>query len=294
MLPEKSLLRSDSVSMNYFTRSSIAQLVVIMVKLAPLRMLVTISLKGMFLVCQVSAVWIMISWVAGSVLPAAESVLGASTESWLYPVLAGTLLIFAAVCSCAGRAVSLTGIKKVEYFILNNTKSDQLLVGDFRNLTKLLLAVTDSLVPMCFILAVILAWVIVIPTLALPLAGLGLGILIFFRRSTKFSASQFKPGTRTASLKEYVGSDEHEKFYKILMLPQYIAVVSYTFMAVALVIVVISIRSLASSNIELGLLPIASAVAILQFRAFIGLLVKFGAYTRNAAKIASLINSIHN
>ncbi|MDI3323039.1 hypothetical protein QKW35_01505 [Pontibacterium granulatum] len=277
--------------MKKFLHSNVAYLVMLMVMQAPFRVLAAVLCKAAFIILQVSAIWIMIIWVRGSMLPLAQQIVGAEPGSLLYPILSGGLLIGAACSSCLARSLGLGGVKKVEQLVMAETSGKQLHVGDYRNLAKLLLAVIDSFVPLAFIMLVILVWIYTVPALMLPLAGVLLIILFFFRQGARFSARYFKLSSERLDPESYVGSEEQQRFYRTLMLPQYITVGSYIFIAAALVAVVVSIKTLSAGDVELGLLPIASALAVVQFRSFVGLLVRFGAYSRNVSKIVALIRA---
>lgn len=248
-----------------------------------------VAFKGLFILFQVSAIWIMISWVSGAMLPLVKGLLHLNDSSYVYLSIGWALLVFSSVAAFFSRWLALNGIKKLERYVSEKIKGKGLVVSDYRNLTKMMLGLIDAFVPAIFIGVVLAAWLIQMPELLLPFIVLVILVGLFFRKGVRFSASKFKRAGGRIDPKRYIGSDDHQHFYQILMVSQYISLAIYTLIATSIVAALIFIQTFSESLLSLGILPIATAVAILQLKSFVGLLVRLGAYASNASRIAQLV-----
>jgi len=278
------------VLMKKLLNTKVAVLVRLMLKLTPIQLFIALLLKACFISLQVAAIWLMISWVGGKPLPLVQTLVAHDPSSYIYLAISACALILASVFSFGARWVTLRCVKRAETYVFHRAgKKGGLLASDFRNLSKFLMSIIDAFMPMAFIVSVVIAWIIVVPAALLPLAAVAFFIVFSFKKAVVFSERTFRPGKRVAAPQEYIGSVEHQKFYRILMVPQYISLVTYILIAVGMVIVLASVKQLETESFELGFLPVASALALLQFKSFAVLLVRYGAYYGNAAKVVALL-----
>lgn len=278
--------------MTKFLNISIIYLLRLMLRLASVSVAGAVVFKGIFLLLQISAIWMMISWISGAMLPVAKELVRLNDSSYVYLAIAWGMLISASASAFFSRWLALRSIKKLEQYVCEKTEGKGLMVSDYRNLTKIMLGLIDAFVPLIFIVGVLGAWLIVIPELMLPFVVLVILVGLFFRKGIHFSAARFKGTGRRIDPEKYIGSNEHQNFYQILMVSQYISLATYTLIATGIVVALILIQSFSENLQTLGLLPVATAIALLQFKSFVSLLVRLGAYSGNASRVAQLIKSL--
>ncbi len=264
----------------------------LMFRLAHTGVIGAIIFKGVFILLQVIAVWMMISWISGSMLPAVKDIVQLDDSSYVYLAIAWLVMVSSSVSAFFSRWLALRSIRRLEIHIFELTQGSGLVVSDYRNLSKVMLAITDAFVPIIFICGVSLVWLVKIPELMLPFMVLVILLALFFRKVVRFSAFTFKNKGRRVKPEEYIGSNEHQNFYQILMVSQYISLAIYTLIATGIVATLVLIHSFSNNLLNLGLLPVATALALLQFKSFVSLLVRLGAYASNASRVARLVISL--
>lgn len=253
------------------------------------RVLGALAFKLYFILFQVASVWVIISWLNGSVIDVVQQLVGQDVTSFIYPLLASASLILAALCGFAARALGISSIKKVEVYVSKEVVAGNLLASDYRNMCKLLLALIEALVPALFIISVAFSWVFFYPILLVPIISLVALVLFVFVKGVRLSEGNFSTNGKRTKPEDYIGSDEYKRFYRVLMVPQYFSIIIYILMSVGILGVAYSIRNFSFDEFDLSILPIVSALALLQLKSFIGLLVRFGAYYRNAKKALLLM-----
>ncbi len=273
--------------------TKLAVLAMLVVRLVPIRLFVALLLKGGFIAMQILAIWLVTSWIGGHPLPLARGVVTQEATSYSYLIIGAAALIVAAMLAFLSKILILRSVRCIEAHIYGRLpQKSGLESSDFRNLSKLLVSTMDAFMPAVFIISIAAIWVFIAPLVLIPVVGVGILVMILFRKAVGFSARAFQNNSRRiAVLDDYIGSLEHKKFYRTLMVPQYITLVSYVLIALGIVAILISVRELKSSTTDLGLLPIASALALLQFRSFVVFLVRYGAYYRSVEKVVSVLNN---
>lgn len=252
---------------------------------------IALCFKSAFLLIQVIAIWTILGWMRGSVPEIISMFLGIESASYVYPVFAGLLLIFSSVCSFVSKLIAISAVKRLEFRLFNEISHNPPPASDWRNLAKLLLSLTDSLMPLGIILAIIGFWLYFIPVL-MPLVIIAVLIIALFQvRGIRFSKNTFLMPRVRAKPEEYIGSDDYLRFYKLLMVPQYVTFGTYILVAVTIAGVAILIKSHSATVLRLGLLPLATALSILQLKSFIGLTVRWGVYAGSASAIDEAISS---
>ena len=276
--------------MKKFLNNSLLSLLKHIILKAPLYVITAVGFKGLFLLFQVSSIWIMVSWVNGTMLPVLKDIIQFNDSSYVYLAIGWFLLISASISSLLSRWLALRGVGKLEQYVGGRVEGSAILVADYRNLTKVMLGVIDAIVPFVFITGVLIAWLIIQPGLVFPIITLVILVGFLFRKGVGFSAARFKNRGERVKPEEYLGSSQHKNFYQILMVSQYISLTVYALIATGIVGVLVIIESLGSLH-TIGLLPVATAIALLQFKSFVGLLVRLGAYIGSVSKVAKLIKS---
>jgi hypothetical protein len=257
---------------------------------APVDVISAVGFKGLFLLFQISSIWIMISWVSGNMLPAVKGIIQLNDSSYVYLAVGWLLLIAASASSLLSRWLALRGVGKLEQYVGDRAGGSVILVSDYRNLTKVMLGVIDAIVPFVFITCVLVAWIIVQPGLIFPIVMLVILVGFLFRKGIVFSAEKFENKGEKVKPEEYLGSTQHKSFKQILMVSQYISLVVYALIATGIVGVLVIIDSLGSLH-TIGLLPVATAIALLQFKSFISLLVRLGAYVDSVLKVSEVLKN---
>jgi|GEM_PF-5014847 len=276
--------------MKRFLDNSLLSLLKHLLSKAPFYVISAVGFKGLFLLFQISSIWIMVSWVNGTMLPVLKGVIQLDDSSYVYLAVGWLLLISSSVSSLFSRWLALRAVRILEQHIGDRVESGALLVADYRNITKVMIGVIDAVVPFVFITGVLVAWLLLQPGLFFPIIVLVVFVAFLFRKGVSFSAAKFKnKGTRVKP-EDYLGSGQHKHFYQILMVSQYISLTMYSLIATGIVGVLVIIESLGRLH-TIGLLPVATAIALLQFKSFIGLLVRLGAYIGSVSKAATLIKN---
>lgn len=279
--------------MKSLLKGNIFFMVRLLIKKNPFAVPSVILLKMMFILFQVSSIWLLISWIGGNVIPIAKNFLGVGSSSFIYPVISSCLFILSAVALAFSRYVGLQCIGNLELFVSSIAGGDKVTISDYKSLTKLLLAIIDALTPLFFMLCVIIAWAIIYPLLIPFIFFLFVMMLLLVRKGVGFSAKKLKSTLPKVGANEYIGSGQYVLFRSILMLPQYIIVVVYSAIAIFLIIFSVFIKNYFEEGSVHGLsfLLVVTALAFLQMKSFVTVLVKLGAYNSSAAKIAKLLKS---
>ena len=101
---------------------------------------------------------------------------------------------------------------------------------------------------------------------------------------------KFSPDLERTTPENYINSKQYDRFYSNLILPQFLLIFVYILISVGIFIIVFYASDASSSEHLVGLLPVASVVAMLQFKSFISLLIKSGAYYMSYSKVVMLVN----
>jgi len=237
-------------------------------------------------VLQMGAMWLVIYWVNGNLPIVLVEIINLDQESLIFPVVGSLFLILSAVLSLLSKLFGITAVKKFEKKISND--DIKINSSDYRNVAKLLLSVIDVIVPAVLLTTVVIlwsleyAWLII---LAVLLGFLGIWIL---KKGVSYVSPFYviKPHNNKSG---YLHSAERIRFYKILMVPQYISMA--VFLAISIILVAVAIASKSYVDISSGfhsLLVIMTIVSLLQLRSFVGLMVKMGAYKGNVANMNKL------
>jgi len=264
--------------------SKLGGVLVALLRTSPLFLFISLLLKLSFLVLQVGSIWVIIMWVSGKVEPMLVDLIGVPPVSIIYPIVGGVGLVLSAILSLFSKMTALKAIYRFEGRVSEwgQSKEVKLSIGDFRNIVKLMLGLVDVLVPVLLIVLVVTAWIALLPYISIFFALLLLGGVYLLRKGVIISARLYRPGRRIRLYSEYVGSDEHDRFYNILLLPQYISVAIFGAVSLLIVFSVVMVKlHVTDSSGFLGILTIATAMAILQMRSFVSVIVRAGAFNKS-------------
>lgn len=279
--------------MNSIFKGNVAFLIQLIIKLNPFGIACAVFFKACFILFQVISIWTLISWFSGAVVPQLQNIVGVSSDSYAYPALASLALIMASISNALSRYLGLKCVLKVEVLLERCSEGTDIRASDYKGVAKLLLALMDSLIPMLFILVIALFWLLLYPY-AIPVVLLLFFLLLkLFKRAVAFSARRMKPLATRSTGVDYLNSAEHRHFHGILMIPQYITIVVYSFMALGVLLFSIFVKGYMGGDVDswLGLLMIITAIAFIQFRSFISVAVRMGAYNSIALRVVPLLKA---
>lgn len=270
----------------------LVSLIVLLVRTSPGYTLISILAKAAFLLMQLASILLMFSWINQSVPKPLIALTGLAADSNWYAFMAAAGLVLSSAMSLLSKKMALKGTMKVERVILarvNETHAG-LQKGDLKNIVKVLLSVTDIIVPVMLMVAVIIGWVVVTPYSAIAIGVLAVLALPLMRRGVSFSAKRYKPGKARIALPDYLDSEEHQSFYKIMIMPNYIGLAMFTLISGGIIFSVMAAKVYFDGQETFAhILIIATAVAFLQARSFVGIILRTGAYNRSITKVHDII-----
>lgn len=256
--------------------------------------LASMGFRFLFIAMQVVSIWFIFGWVGGHVNPHVLELVGLPAESYVYPCFGALGFICSTLFSLFSKVCALKATLKFERFIVekNTTLQIALNKGDLKNIVKLMISVLDVVVPLGLITAVSVLWALITPyTLILVLFILLFGVW-FLKKSVGFSAKRYKLVSVRNRLDSYMGSEEHLGFYKILLLPNYIALVLVAIIGVSIVLSLIATRLyFASHGSQVGYMAILTGVAFLQIRSFASIILRAAAYNKSLAAVHSVVTA---
>lgn len=269
-------------------------LVMLMLRTSPACTLASLIAKAAFLLMQLASIMLIFSWINQSVPGPILTVTGLPADSNWFALLGAFGLILSSALSLLSKKMALKGILRVERVIIERFvgQAHTLQKGDLKNIVKVLLSVTDVIVPVILIVAVTAAWVWITPYSLIAVVILALFALPLMRKGVSFSAKRYRPSKVRTLFPDYLDSEEHTAFYKILIMPNYIGMAMFVMISVGLILSVLAARLYFNGNETYAhILIIATAVAFLQTRSFVGIILRAGAYNRSITKVDDAIRS---
>lgn len=250
------------------------------------------ALKVSFLVVQLGSIWLIFYWVTGNVPSALVEKTGVPVESYFYAFLGAGLLFLSSLLGLASRFVALKATLRLEKVILAEVRAKEfpLLPGDLKNIVKVMLSLIDITVPVLLIIAVIVCWSLVLPYSLLAVLVLLVIGFVAIRSGVGYSAGKYRRTGKRVSIAEYLSSNEHISFYRVLLLPNYISMVIFGVISISIVLsVYIARQYFDGGSWYTDLLMIATAITFLQMRSFAGIIQRVGAYSDSLAKIDKIL-----
>jgi hypothetical protein len=268
-------------------KGNLSYLYFLLLRLAPLRLIWVFLFKVLFILFQVSAISLIVSWYRGHIPDLLVTWIAVPTESNVYPGVSASLLVFASFCSLLARKLSLSSILKVEKYIEERI-GETLKPSTYKSIVKVLLSMIDLLVPLVFIAAVSIVWLVLYPVSLVPVLFFVFIFVLVMKRTALISIGVMKKdGGRSDA--EYISSGEHDKFFRILMLPQYLNFAIYLLMAALIFVLAVFIKNYFVYSHQLMILSIVTALAVLRLKSFLGIIVRIGAYYRSIADTVKLL-----
>lgn len=268
------------------------RLIALFFRSAPLYVLLAMALKVSFLVVQLGSIWLIFYWVTGNVPSALVEKTGVPVESYFYAFLGAGLLFLSSLLGLASRFVALKATLRLEKVILAEVRAKEfpLLPGDLKNIVKVMLSLIDITVPVLLIIAVIVCWSLVLPYSLLAVLVLLVIGFVAIRSGVGYSAGKYRRTGKRVSIAEYLSSNEHISFYRVLLLPNYISMVIFGVISISIVLsVYIARQYFDGGSWYTDLLMIATAITFLQMRSFAGIIQRVGAYSDSLAKIDKIL-----
>ncbi len=270
----------------------LVSLIVLLLRTSPGTTLVSIVAKAAFLLMQLASILLIFSWINQSVPEPLIALTGFQANSNGFALMAAAGLVLSSAMALLSKKMALKGTVKVERVIIGRLgeRPNGLQKGDLKNIVKVLLSVTDVIVPMMLMVAVVATWIIITPYSAVAIGGLAVVALPLMKKGVSFSAKRYKPGKARIPLPDYLDSDEHLSFYKIMIMPNYIGLAMFTLISFGIILSVMAAKVYFDGQETFAhLLIIATAVAFLQARAFVGIILRTGAYNRSITKVYDIM-----
>jgi len=269
-------------------RNSVSRLVSLLFRVSPAQVILSMFFKVAFLATQLGSIWLTFYWVAGSIPTALVSSSGISPESNVWAFIGAGGLFLSSLISLMSKALALKATFRFEKVILESGRIEEvsLLPGDLKNGVKVLLSLIDVTVPILLIVSLVVFWAIVNPYSILVIVALFFIGVFALKRGVNFSAGKYVRTGKRARITEYLESDEHNAFYKIMMLPSYISAVTFATISVSIIASVLLAKEiLASGSLYVDFILIATAITFLQMRSFVGVIQRLGAYKPSLSKL---------
>ncbi len=268
-------------------------LIVLLLRTSPSFTLLSIVAKGAFLLMQLASILLIFSWINESIPERLIALTGFEANSNGFAFMAAAGLVLSSAMALFSKKMALKGIVNVERVIIENLgegPNNGLQKGDLKNIVKVLLSVTDVIVPLMLIVAVVATWIVITPYSSVAIGAIAVVALPLMKKGVSFSAKRYKPGKARIPLPDYLDSDEHLSFYKIMIMPNYIGLAMFTLISFGIILSVMAAKVYFEGQETFAhLLIIATAVAFLQARAFVGIILRTGAYNRSITKVHDII-----
>ncbi|MCM1566297.1 MAG: hypothetical protein NC238_10185 [Dehalobacter sp.] len=275
-------------------KSKLMPVLIYFFRAAPLLFLASLGCRLFFILLQMASIWIVFSWVSGSVNAYFLEIVGQPADSYIYPGVGAAGLIGSTCFSLLSKMLALESTYKFEAKIVerNSSLHFPLTKGDLRNIVKLMISVLDIIIPLMLIVIVACLWTVITPY-TLLIVGLVLFIGAWAsKQGVKFSANSFKNITATGRLNEYIGGHEHRRFYKILLLPNYVSLVIISMVSVSVALSLVATKIYFTSHgMNIGHMAIITGVAFLQMKSFAGIIVRAGAYNKSLSVVHNIISA---
>jgi len=275
-------------------KSKLAPVLVNFVKAAPMLVTASMGFRFLFIAMQVASIWFIFGWVGGHVNSYVLSIVGMPVESYIYPCIGAVGFMCSTVFSLLSKMCALKATFKFERVVVEKSTVDKkpMTKGDLKNIVKLMISVLDVVVPLGLIIAVSMLWAFITPYSLIVFLFIVCSGIWLLRKGVIFSAKRYKPVSTRNKLDNYVGSEEHLGFYKVLLLPNYIALAIISIISISIVLSLIATKLYFSSHgSQVGYMAILTGVAFLQIKSFASIILRAGAYNKSLAAVYSVLLS---
>jgi len=259
---------------------------------SPLSIFLSLFARICFISFQAIAILILIGWLTGEVNFRIAGIFGFRQEGISYPILSGSMMLMASIFGIISRKMAIYTIRKIEIYAVNLDSTSQLTISDLRSFAKIMLALIDTLIPILLLLLTSIAWLWYFPWLTPFLILVAVGLFFLYRAIAKYSEKQIRAPSEKFSNIEYLTSAQRHRFYKILILPHYITLITYFLLASFVVIfsiVLVGIND-ESARAEIQILSIVTAIATFQLKSLVTVVVRIGAYGESSRKVAKVVS----
>lgn len=270
--------------MNNIFKGKIVHILSILIKSSPQSVFFSMLFKALFLITQVASIGLIMSWALGHVKPFLVDIVGNDIDSIIYPSIGAFGFVASSVFSFFSKYFALKSTYNLEKKIIDRLvySDTKLIPGNLKNVVKLMLAIVDNVVPIILLLGVSLVWAYIVPYSIIFVFLLLVAWLWILRRGVGISAKRYAGKRSRISVEEYIESEEHAQFYKILILPNYIFILLLFIISVSLVFTLSIAKSVIidSSGVSTYLI-LLTGIAIIQTKSFVGIVLRVGAYNKS-------------
>lgn len=273
-------------------KSKLVPVLVSFVKAAPILVTASMGFRFLFIAMQVASIWFIFGWVGGHVNTHVVSYVGVPSESYIYPCIGAIGFVCSTVFSLFSKVCALKATFKFECIVIEKCIANKSVMtkGDLKNIVKLMISVLDIVIPIGLIVVVSILWAFITPYSLMIFILIVFSVLWLLKRGVIFSAKRYKPISKRNNLDSYIGSEEHIGFYKILLLPNYIALALMAIVAVSIVLSLIATKLyFASHGSHVGYMAILTGVAFLQLKSFSSIILRTGAYNKSLAAVHDIL-----
>jgi hypothetical protein len=275
-------------------KSKLISLFIVLFRTSPFFVLASMFFKGLFLLTQVVSLMLIIGWAMGSVRAVIVEVIGVPPESVLFPCIGAAGFVLSTLFSLFSKQCALKATSAFETHILGkfDPNDHSLSSGDLNSIVKLMISIVDSVVPIVLILGVSVAWAVVKPYSVLIILILMSLMFWIIKKGIRFSSKRFRLKMIRPDIKDYVESDQHERFYGILLTSHYISIGMTIIISISLVISLVTAKEFLDFNSGYAArLLLVTGVAFLQARSFVGIIMRTGAYNKSLVTVHNIMSS---
>lgn len=280
-----------------FFKGKMFRLVFRLLRVSPGYFILSMLLKLLFLATQVIALGIIFKWVGGSVNHYLVSIFGLDSNSYFYPILGSVIFILSSVFSFLSKFSALKSINKLEHLIVEKSieNSSLVTVGDMKNVAKLMVHFVDILVPFLLFVFVSMVWVYIAPISLFIFSTLFLLMLWLIKKGVRFSSKRYGKRSGKIELCDYLGSEDHIRYFKILLMSNYVTAIVFPLISLLMILSMFGASYYADRlGDNTGKIIILTAVALLQSKAFVGITLKLGSCYRSLVSIDSVFSLKNN
>lgn len=273
-------------------KSKLVPVLISFVRSAPILVITSMGFRFLFIAMQVLSIWFIFGWVGGKVNGHVLDIIGLPAVSYVYLCIGAAGFISATLFSLLSKISILKATFKFERVVVEQSLVNGVIVtkGDLKSIVKLIISIMDVAVPLGMILLVSALWLFITPYSLLLFVFFILVGTWFLKKGVGFSAKRYRVVSARNKINSYFGSEEHLAFYRILLLPNYITLISVVIVAVSIVVSIVAAKLyFASHGGQVGYMAILTGVAFLQVRSFGNVVLRAGAYNKSLAAIYDVL-----
>lgn len=238
--------------------------------------------------CQATSISLLVGWLANNVPEVLLITFGIQSDNLVIPLFAAGVFFLSSVSAILSKIITLRGVHNFEKYIFLEKNLSKITIAEFGGLTKVLLAVVDSIMPLVFLVIVCFLWILKFPILLpvmiafiLSVIFLGRSAISFVVKSHRSNVDRLKSERSLAKEVVYSKAASDRALYKMIILPQYLSIFIYFVIAALLVTSIVMMKQFPVTEQDLlsRFLPIGTLIAALQLKSIISLITKVGIFS---------------